>query len=101
MNDQGSAMGLFPIFLKLERRPCLVVGAGHVALEKITSLLRVGAKLRVVAPEACEAVQQLAANGTIVLELRRFHEADLGGQTFVVTATDSRDVNQQVFLAAQ
>jgi uroporphyrin-III C-methyltransferase len=101
MNDQGNAMSLFPIFLKLERRPCLIVGAGHVALEKITSLLRAGAKLRVVAPDACEAVQQLAANGTIALELRRFQESDLEGQAFIVTATDSRDVNQQVFLAAQ
>ncbi|MGC2512252.1 MAG: NAD(P)-dependent oxidoreductase, partial [Acidobacteriaceae bacterium] len=43
-------MSLLPIFLKLERRPCLIVGAGNVALEKITSLLRAGAQLRVVAP---------------------------------------------------
>ena len=94
-------MSLFPIFLKLERRPCLVVGAGNVALEKITSLLRAGAWLRVVAPVACDAVRHLAENGTIALELRRFEEVDLEGQVFVVTATDSRDVNRQVFLAAQ
>ena len=94
-------MSLFPIFVKLERRPCLVVGAGNVALEKITSLLRAGANLRVVAPVACDAVQQLAENGTIALELRGFNEADLEGQAFVITATDSRDVNRQVFLAAQ
>jgi uroporphyrin-III C-methyltransferase / precorrin-2 dehydrogenase / sirohydrochlorin ferrochelatase len=94
-------MSLFPMFLKLEQRPCLVVGAGNVALEKITSLLRAGAKLRVVAPVACEAVRQLAENGAIALELRRFEEADLDGQAFVVTATDSRDVNRKVFLAAQ
>jgi uroporphyrin-III C-methyltransferase len=94
-------MSLFPIFLKLERRPCLIVGAGNVALEKITSLLRAGAQLRIVAPIACDAVRQLAENGTIALELRRFQEADLDGQAFVVTATDSREVNRQVFLAAQ
>ena len=94
-------MSLFPIFLKLERRPCLVVGAGNVALEKITSLLRAGARLRVVASVACDAVRQLAENGAIELELRRFHETDLDGQAFVVTATDTREVNHQVFLAAQ
>ncbi len=94
-------MSLFPIFLKLEGRPCLIVGAGSVALEKITSLLHAGANLRVVAPVACEAVLQLAAGGTIALELRGFQEVDLEGQVFVVTATDSRDVNRQVFLAAQ
>ncbi|MGO8718533.1 MAG: siroheme synthase CysG [Acidobacteriaceae bacterium] len=94
-------MDLFPIFLKLKERPCLIVGAGNVALEKIASLLRAGAKLRVVAPAACEAVEQLAADGKIALELRGFQEADLAGQSFVVTATDSRTVNRQVFLAAR
>ncbi|HZC42628.1 MAG TPA: uroporphyrinogen-III C-methyltransferase, partial [Acidobacteriaceae bacterium] len=54
-----------------------------------------------VAPVACEAVRQLADKGVIALELREFQEADLTGQAFVVTATDSRDVNRQVFLAAQ
>lgn len=94
-------MGLFPIFLKLERRPCLMVGAGTVAAEKIASLLRAGAKIRVIAPVACEAVRHLADDGKIALELRGFRDADLEGQAFVVTATDSRDVNRQVFLAAQ
>jgi uroporphyrin-III C-methyltransferase len=94
-------MSLFPIFVKLERRPCLVVGGGNVALEKITSLLRAGAQLRVVALVACDAVRQLAENGAIALELRGFQEADLDGQAFVITATDSREVNRRVFLAAQ
>ena len=32
-------MSLLPIFLKLDSRPGLLVGAGNVALEKIGSLL--------------------------------------------------------------
>lgn len=94
-------MSLFPIFLKLEGRLCLIVGAGNVALEKITSLLRAGAKLRVVAPAACDAIERLAADGKIALIRREFQGADLEGQSFVVTATDSRAINRQVFLAAQ
>ena len=45
-------MSLLPIFLKLEGRRCLLVGAGTVALEKIGTLLKTGLRLRVVAPEA-------------------------------------------------
>ena len=45
-------MNLQPIFLKLEGRRCLLVGAGAVALEKIGSLLLTGVKLHVVAPRA-------------------------------------------------
>ena len=45
-------MSLLPIFLKLDGRPGLLVGAGNVALEKINSLLMTGLRLRVIAPEA-------------------------------------------------
>ena len=41
---------LFPMFLKLEGRPFLVVGAGTVAEGKINGLLLSGAAVRVVAP---------------------------------------------------
>ena len=58
-------MSLLPIFLKLEGRPCLLVGAGTVALEKIGSLLKTGLRLRVVAPEARAEVKELAAEGKI------------------------------------
>lgn len=94
-------MSLFPIFLKLEGRPCLVVGAGNVALEKISSLLQAGASLRAVAPAACPEVGQLAAVRKIVWQRRDFQESDLQGQSLVVTATNSRAVNRAVFLAAQ
>ena len=58
-------MSLLPIFLKLDGRRGLVVGAGAVALEKIGSLLQTGLRLRVVAPEAKPEIRQLAAEGRI------------------------------------
>lgn len=94
-------MALFPIFLKLDRRPCLVVGAGSVAVEKITKLLGAGASVHVIAPRVSEPVERWAVRGEITLERRAFEVNDLEGQTLVVTATDSREVNGAVFLAAQ
>jgi siroheme synthase-like protein len=94
-------MSLFPIFLKLEGRPCLVVGAGDVALEKITSLLQADAAIRVVAPTVSGAIEKLAAAKRIQLDRRDFEESDLEGQTLVVTATNSREINHSVYLAAQ
>jgi len=52
-------MGLLPIFLKLDGRRALVVGAGSVALDKIASLLQTGAQLRVVAPAANPEIRRL------------------------------------------
>ena len=45
-------MSLFPIFLKLAARPCVVVGAGNIAESKIESLLAAEASVTVIAPEA-------------------------------------------------
>ncbi len=39
----SDSVSLFPLFLKLEGKRCLVVGAGLVGLEKVESLLRCGA----------------------------------------------------------
>lgn len=94
-------MALFPIFLKLDGRPCLVVGAGKIALEKISSLLQADAQINVVAPAVCVEIEALAAAGRIRLERRGFQEPDLEGQSLVVTATDSREINHSVYLAAQ
>ena len=57
---------LFPMFLKLDGRSCLVVGAGAIAEPKIRSLLEAGALVRVVAPAISKAV---AAN---TLSARRY-----------------------------
>ena len=53
-------MSLLPIFLTLDGRRCLLVGAGTVALDKIGSLLKTGLRLTVIAPDALPEVQELA-----------------------------------------
>ncbi|UWZ84233.1 siroheme synthase CysG [Occallatibacter riparius] len=90
-------MSLLPIFLKLEGRPVLVVGAGAVALDKIGSLLKVGARLRVVAPEARAEVRALASDSVIEWVQRGFEPADLDGHELVIAATDQADVNAAVY----
>jgi len=92
---------LFPMFLKLERRPCLVVGAGTVAEGKINSLLLAGAAVRVVAPQANAAVLEWSRTGLIRWEDREFSSVDLDGVFLVIAATSSNEVNESVFREAQ
>ena len=68
---------LFPAFIKLDNRPCLVVGAGAIATSKIASLLRAGAHITVVAPQAKSEVAKLASAGNITWHQREFHTDDL------------------------
>jgi precorrin-2 dehydrogenase/sirohydrochlorin ferrochelatase len=70
-------MPLFPAFLKLTGRPCLVIGAGRVAAEKIESLLRAEADVRVVAPAATDRVRAWAGAGKIRWHARKFRPSDL------------------------
>jgi uroporphyrin-III C-methyltransferase/precorrin-2 dehydrogenase/sirohydrochlorin ferrochelatase len=94
-------MELFPLFLKLEGRPCLVVGAGRVAESKIESLIRSGAKVRVVAPQATEAVREAARTGAIVWEQRSYQPSDLAGAFLVVAATSSPELHAEIFEQAR
>lgn len=92
---------LFPMFVKLEGRQCLVVGAGKVGEPKIGGLLETGARIRVVALEASPAVREWARSGKIELELRAFTNHDLQGAFLVVVATASRTLNQRIYHQAQ
>lgn len=93
-------MSLLPIFLNLEGRPGLLVGAGAVALDKIGTLLRTGVRLRVVAPQAREEIRALAAEGRLEWIPRAFAQADIDGNFLVIAATDSPEVNTEVYRSA-
>jgi uroporphyrin-III C-methyltransferase/precorrin-2 dehydrogenase/sirohydrochlorin ferrochelatase len=93
-------MSLLPIFLKLEGRRCLLVGAGAVALEKIATLLKTGVRLRVVAPETREEVRALAAEGRIEYVQREFEPSDLDGNFIAIAATNVPEVNAAVYREA-
>ena len=94
-------MSLLPIFLKLEGRPGLLVGAGTVALDKIASLLRTGIRLRVVAPEAHQEIRRLATEGRLEWVAREFEPNDLDGSFLVIAATNSPSVNAEVYRQAE
>ncbi len=93
-------MTLLPIFLKLDGRPGLLVGAGTVALDKIGSLLKTGIRLRVVAPRAHGEILRLAAEDKLEWIERSFEPTDLDGNFVVIAATDSPEVNAAVYQSA-
>lgn len=94
-------MSLFPIFLKLTGRRCLVVGAGSIAESKIESLHAAGAEVAVVATRVSPRIRQMAADGEVRLSVRSFDDADLDGNFLVVAGTDVPEVNRAVFAGAE
>ncbi len=94
-------MDLFPIFLKLSARPCIVIGAGNLAESKIESLRAAHAKVTVIAPSARASIQDLAASGEVEWLQREYISGDLAGNFLVVAATDNPEVNRAVFAEAE
>ncbi|HEY4878340.1 MAG TPA: bifunctional precorrin-2 dehydrogenase/sirohydrochlorin ferrochelatase, partial [Candidatus Acidoferrales bacterium] len=95
------ATPLFPVFIKLADRLCLVVGAGQIAEAKIDSLLLSGARVVVVAPEANPAIREWAEKGQLFWEKRKYQPSDLDGAFLAIAATSDFALNHSVFAEAQ
>ena len=101
MSTRKAPPKVFPMFLKLEGRRCLVVGAGTIAEGKIGGLIADDAQIRVIAPEATTQVQTWAGEGKIDWERRRFQPSDLEGTFLVVAATSSTAVHEEIYAEAR
>lgn len=88
---------LFPMFVKLDGQPCVVVGAGRIAEQKISALLASGARVIVIAPRAADSIQSAAAAGRLTWLEREFNPSDLDGKVLVVAATGDRSINEEVY----
>ncbi|MGA7854758.1 MAG: bifunctional precorrin-2 dehydrogenase/sirohydrochlorin ferrochelatase [Candidatus Acidiferrales bacterium] len=94
-------MSLFPMFVKLRDRLCVVVGGGQIAEAKIPGLLAAEAKIRIIAPEVTDSLAARAREGRIEWLRKRFEPGDLAGAYLVVAATSDVEVNHEVFREAE
>lgn len=78
---------MYPLNWKAEGRPCLVAGAGHVALRKARGLLAAKAEVTVVAPEGVPEFSALAAEGRLRWERASFLPGMERGADLVVSTT--------------
>jgi siroheme synthase-like protein len=90
-------MSGYPLVLDGASIRAVVVGGGNVAVRKTRALLDAGARVKVVAPELSPEMWALAARtAQCVLLEREYDSSDLDAATFVVAATNQRDVNARV-----
>lgn len=82
----------FPLFVDINNRNCLVVGAGKIALKKIKKLLNYGARVEVIAPDILEEIYSL----NIKITKRKFETADIDDRFLVVAGTDNFELNNKI-----
>jgi precorrin-2 dehydrogenase / sirohydrochlorin ferrochelatase len=96
-----STQPLFPIFLKLDGKRCLVVGGTALLEAKVQSLLSRGAEVKLVADDVTDEIRKLAEEGRIRWEKRSFRTTDLDGVAVVVAADRDQAVNKSVFAESE
>ncbi|HRC61801.1 MAG: bifunctional precorrin-2 dehydrogenase/sirohydrochlorin ferrochelatase [Dehalococcoidia bacterium] len=94
-------MGYYPIFVEMNGRSVLLVGGGHVALEKIGKLVQAGARVTVVAPELIAPIRAFIDRGDASWRQRRYEPGDTEGFDLVMVATDDGEVNSTVAAEAR
>jgi len=89
---------IFPISLKLQQQPCLIVGGGHIAYRKAVLLHKAGALIHVIAPDIDANLLQLVeeSQGQYIQALYPA-QIQLNDYRLVIAATDDYAVNTQVF----
>jgi uroporphyrin-III C-methyltransferase/precorrin-2 dehydrogenase/sirohydrochlorin ferrochelatase len=90
-----------PLFLNLTGQPCLVVGAGPVALRKVETLIAAGADVEVVAPEIVAPLESILLRNNAIFSQRKFNSRDVKNRLLVIAATGSAKTNKAVFDACQ
>jgi len=89
-------MQLFPVFLNLKQRPCLVVGGGEVAARKVALLRKADALVTVVAPQLCTRLQEQLSHQQIEHRAREYSEDDVADMVLVIAATNISKLNKLV-----
>jgi precorrin-2 dehydrogenase/sirohydrochlorin ferrochelatase len=87
----------YMVNLSLEGRAALVVGGGEIASRKAEDLLLAKARVTVVAPRVCPALESMAAQGRLQVDRRPYQTGDIGDAFVVIAATNNVDVNAAVF----
>ncbi len=91
----------FPIHINLEYKTVVIVGGGHVAAQKVASLLPAKANIVIVSPTLHDTLQPLAESGQITWKQKEFEPRDLDDAILIIAATNETAVNEAVQEAAQ
>jgi siroheme synthase-like protein len=91
---------LYPVFLKIEGKKCLVIGGGIVAFRRIKELIECGAVVTAVAPRFSPGIVEIWKRfpDRINLKFKNYSPDDLDEKfTLVIISTDSDELNSMIY----
>jgi precorrin-2 dehydrogenase / sirohydrochlorin ferrochelatase len=94
-------MGYYPVCLKLQDAPCLVVGGGQVGERKIKTLQSCGAKVYLISRELTPELQAAVDQGQVEWLARSYETRFLENKRLVIGATDDQALNERLHQEAR
>ncbi|GBD93629.1 siroheme synthase [bacterium BMS3Abin05] len=92
---------MYPIYLQLKNRKCVVFGGGRVAERKVKTLHRYGASVTVISPDLTPELFRMWINAEIICHYRKYHSGDLRGYFLAISATNDPQVNREIYEEAK
>ena len=90
-------MGVFPIFIELKNKKCVVVGGGTVAQRKIEKLLEFDAKITVISIQINEKIERFKEQQLIAVRIGEYNNEDLDEAFLVIACTNDTKTNEKVY----
>jgi len=92
---------MYPVFLKMEGIPCLVIGGGPIAYQKASELWECGAVVRVISPDLDAQWTEAIATSCATHIARPYAPGDVGDARMVISATADPVVDAMVYEEAR
>jgi precorrin-2 dehydrogenase / sirohydrochlorin ferrochelatase len=94
-------MSKYPIFLNLNGRKVVVIGAGSVGARKAQVLTETGARVVVVALHFDAAFSEIANRPNVEVIQSRYSKEYLAGAVLAIAATNDSELNRQIYADCQ
>lgn len=93
-------MSVFPLFIDLKGRKCIIIGGGNVAARKVEILLQFGAHLVVISPKLIPELEAYKEKGAFIHIDRLYCDKDIEGAFLVIAATSDNEANERIYNTA-
>ena len=92
---------MYPIYLNLQDRRVVVIGAGAVAARKAQPLLEANARLTIISEKIDQQLQSLCDNSNTKLIEAKYSKSYLVGATLAIAATNDKQLNRKIYRDCQ
>lgn len=86
----------FPLHINIVGNNCTVFGGGEAAARRAEVLLRFGAKVTVISPDLCPALEQMSAENSVRHIPRKYFRGDCTNSQICIAATEDNDLNIRI-----